>query len=237
MFWTWDHSTEWILDKPGAQDSGCSDYCAGTPDVFVEDYSRVFRGCGEHGVDAVVIWGFLRDIHGSLETAKRLCEVANHNGVRILAGAGLNAYGGVFYVGNCPFSLKRHLSKHPELLSVDEQGRSRMPGAFAPRKINHLACPSRKENREFAQESLQWLFTELPELQGVQLETGDNGVCYCPLCRERRQHACSSFSWEDMARKLPGVDRLSGCLGNTDTPSADVALWAHAAAVPLVNGE
>lgn len=52
-------------------------------------------------------------------------------------------------------------------------------------------------------QSLRWLFTTLPQLGGVQLETGDTGVCQCRLCRDRRQHPASGFSWDDMATMYP----------------------------------
>ena len=50
----------------------------------------------------------LRDCHGGLESAKRLCDVATKQNVRLLCGVGLNAYGGVYYEGNSPYSLERY---------------------------------------------------------------------------------------------------------------------------------
>jgi hypothetical protein len=195
MFWTWDHSVEWVLNRPGAQTTGASNpYCRST-DVFVQDYTNLLCWCGRHGIDAVVVWGLLRDSHGGLETAKRLCEVAVQQGVRLLCGAGLNAYGGVYYEGKSPYSLKRHLEDHPDLYAVDASGN----------KVAYpypYACPSRRENQEFVVESLQWLLKNLP-LGGVQIETGDFGVCRCRKCKERRRYPSSQFSWEDMALMYP----------------------------------
>lgn len=188
IFWTWDHSAEWALNRPGALTLGCgSPYWRGTA-AFIEDYSRMFRWCGRHGVDAVVIWGLLRDSHGGLDAAKKLCDVAYANGVRVLCGVGLNSYGGVYYEGNSPYSLARHLEAHPELRGVNSGGN---------------ACPSRKENQDFIATSLQWLFESLPGLGGVQIETGDGGVCRCALCQERRRHPAGGHSWEDMALLYP----------------------------------
>lgn len=193
-FWTWDHSTEWALNRPGAQTMGACNPYNRSSETFVEDYMKLLRWCGRHSIDAVVVWGLLRDCHGGLEAAKRLCEVAGEQGVRLLCGVGLNAYGGVYYEGDSPYSLRRFLDAHPELSAVDLVG-NRLSS-------NTQSCPSRPENREFIAESMEWLFKSLP-LGGVQMETGDSGVCRCGLCKERRQNPVSSFSWEDMALMYP----------------------------------
>ena len=213
MFWTWDNSTEWALNRPGAQTIGACNQYGRTKEAFLEDYTALLRWCGCHNIDAVVVWGLLRDCHGGMEAAKRLCDVAAKEKVRLLCGVGLNAYGGVYYEGNSPYSLERHLQAHPELYALYADGdkmiidvygnkvsfnNSGMPG---PRGHYH-ACPSRRENQDFIAESLTWLFKNL-ELGGVQIETGDTGVCLCKQCRDRRKHPVSTFSWEDMALMYP----------------------------------
>lgn len=218
MFWTWDHSTEWAMNRPGAHTHGsCNEY-GRTTDAFVQDYTALLRWCGRHKIDAVVVWGLLRDCHGGLESAKRLCDVAIQENVRLLCGVGLNAYGGVYYEGNSPHNLERHLEAHPELSAVDDEGNqlsfsidlngTKTPittkGMPGPRGF-YQACPSRKENQDFITDSLAWLFENLP-LGGVQIETGDTGICQCKLCRDRRQHSASTFSWlswEDMGLMYP----------------------------------
>ena len=52
MFWTWDHSTEWALNRPGAQTLGASNHYGRTADVFVQDYTNLLTWCGRHGIDA-----------------------------------------------------------------------------------------------------------------------------------------------------------------------------------------
>lgn len=205
MFWTWDHSTEWVLNTAGSQTSGASNSYGRSPENFVEDFSRLLRWCGRHAVDAVVVWGLLRDSHGGVEAAKRLCDVAAETGVRLLPGVGLNAYGGVYYEGGLPHNnLQTHLETYPELYGLYANGKKmiRSFGSAAPNPMHH-ACPSRKENQQFAVDSLGWLFETLPGLGGVQMETGDTGVCRCELCEERRHHPVSRFSWEDMGLMYP----------------------------------
>ncbi len=218
MFWTWDHSTEWALNRQGAHTHGsCNEYGRST-EAFLLDYTSLLRWCGRHKIDAVVVWGLLRDGHGGLESAKRLCDVAAKENVRLLCGVGLNAYGGVYYEGNSPHNLERHLEKYPKLAAVDADGSllnfsidgngAKTPitttGTPGPRGF-YQACPSRQENQDFIAESLAWLFKNLP-LGGVQMETGDTGICQCHLCRDRRQHSASTFewlSWEDMGLMYP----------------------------------
>ena len=204
VFWTWDHSTEWALNRLGAQTIGASNHYGRTTESFVEDYTKLLEWCGRHSVDAVVVWGLLRDAHGGVESVKKLCDVANKHNVKLLCGVGLNAYGGVYYEGNSPYSLEKHLTDHPDLYGVNADG-NKMNYAFGllGPKVSHHACPSRKENQEFAVESLRWLFKTLPGLGGVQMESGDTGVCQCETCKKRRQRPCVGISWEDMALMYP----------------------------------
>jgi hypothetical protein len=144
--------------------------------------------------------------------------VAAKENVRLLCGAGLNAYGGVYYEGDSPYCLNRHLEAHPELLSVDIDGNKlcfhvdanntkrniTTTGTPGPRGF-YQACPSRMENRDFMAESLAWLMKNLA-LGGVQIESGDTGICQCKQCRARRQHSRAPFSWyswEDMSLVYP----------------------------------
>ena len=196
IFWTWDHSTEWALNLPGAHTYGASNEYSRSTETFLDDYSALLQWCSHHGVDAVVVWGLLRDSHGGLNTAKKLADIASNQGVRLLCGVGLNSYGGVYYEGASPYSLEQHLMDHPELIAIDQTGNK------MSQPHSYVACPSRPENQEFAAESLRWLFKNLP-LGGVQVESGDYAVCRCGLCQKRRKYPSSTFSWEDMALMYP----------------------------------
>jgi hypothetical protein len=196
MFWTWDHSTEWALNLPGAHTMGAANENSRSTEAFLADYTNLLQWCSHHGVDAVVVWGLLRDSHGGMDTAKKLAGIASNQGVRLLCGVGLNAYGGVYYEGPSPYSLEQHLMSHPELVAIDQAGNK------MSQPHSYVACPSRPENQEFAAESLRWLFKNLP-LGGVQVESGDYAVCRCGLCQKRRKYPSSTFSWEDMALMYP----------------------------------
>jgi len=203
IFWTWDHCTTWALNRPGGHDLGASNEYGRAPETFLADYTCLLRWCGQHGIDGVVVWGLLRDRHGGADAVHRLCEVARECDVMLLAGVGLNAYGGVYYEGASDYSLERHLQAHPELYGLRPNG-DRMVfdfGTLGPHATHH-ACPSRPENQAFTQESLRWLF-ETFDLAGVQMEAGDTGVCRCPQCEARREHPVSGFSWDDMALMYP----------------------------------
>ena len=88
FFWNWDHSTEWELNKLGAQTFGCQNPYTRDPKVFSEDFTSQLQWCGRHGIDGTVIWGLLRDFHGGLESARALCETAAREKVRLLCGVG-----------------------------------------------------------------------------------------------------------------------------------------------------
>lgn len=203
VLWTWDHVAQWSALRGGSHDWGAGNEYDRTAEDFVAEYGRLLRWCGANGLEAVVIWGMLRDNHGGVEAATRVCEIGKECGVKVLAGIGLNAYGGAYYEGNSPWSLTNHLQAHPELFALNEAGEPHIlkVSGNSPQPFLH-ACPSRPENQEYCAESLRWLMENVP-LDGVQVEAGDTFVCHCPLCKERRQYGVSALSWEDMALVYP----------------------------------
>jgi hypothetical protein len=232
LLWTWDHCAQWTAARAGVHDWGASNEFSGNAEDFVREYSLLLRWCGQHGIDGVVVWGLLRDGHGGVEAAKRLCEVADAAGVKLLAGVGLNAYGGVYYEGASEWSLDQHLNKYPELYARRADGQRhifQMPGN-APQPFRH-ACPSRPENMEYCLDGLRWLMETVP-LAGVQVESGDTYVCECSLCRERRQNPISSQSWDDMAMFYgPAAEAVWSV-----RPGATVILETYSHPQPVADG-
>lgn len=232
LLWTWDHCVQWTAARAGVHDWGASNEFSGTDADFIREYSLMLRWCGQHGIDGVVAWGLLRDGHGGVEAAKRLCDIADAAGVKLLAGVGLNAYGGVYYEGASEWSLNNHLEKHPELFAFRADGERHIfqsPGN-APQPMLH-ACPSRPENMEYCLDGLRWLMETVP-LAGVQVESGDTYVCECPLCRERRQHPVSAMSWEDMALLYgPAAEAVWSV-----RPEATVVLETYSHPEPVADG-
>ena len=60
-FWTWDHSTNWMLDDPGTLNWGCCNKYLKRPETFLEDYRRLTDFAAGLGVKGILIWGFIRD--------------------------------------------------------------------------------------------------------------------------------------------------------------------------------
>ena len=205
FFWTWDHSTNWCLHAYGAQNSGVANVYAKAPEMFEADYKRLVDFCAEHKFNAVGIVGMLRDKHGGVESARRLCDYANNKGVKIYMIAGLYAYGGIYYEGNHKYSLNRFFGEHPECIGKRIDGTPLIVQFKGKHGYNAepQGCASDERLHEYILESLDWLFRDIPELGGIQMESGDSGVCQCERCRARRGEEKSHISVADMAGIYP----------------------------------
>ena len=118
LLWTWDHSTNWYLEQVGIQEIGAMNYYSKPPEGFLEDYFRLIDFMSLNRIGGVTIYGFLRDCHGGIEAAQKLCKYASERGVRILPGVGINAYGGIYWEGNHRYNLTQWLRQRPELKAV-----------------------------------------------------------------------------------------------------------------------
>jgi hypothetical protein len=174
-FWTWDHSTNWVLDDPGLQNFGCANKYLKRPETFIEDYRRLTDLAAGLGVKGILIWGFLRDSHGGVEYAKRVADYAASKGVAIMPGVGTTWYGGIYYEGDHPYNLETFLRKNPDARMVDENGEPQ----------EHGACPTHPAYIDWLTEGLQWLFREFP-IGGANLENGDFLVCHEPRCKAHK---------------------------------------------------
>lgn len=207
FFWTWDHSTNWCMNTLGAQNCGVGNEYAKDPQMFELDYKRAIDWCAEHKMTAIGIVGLLRDRHGGVEAARRVCAYAREKGVLVYLIAGLFAYGGIYYEGDHPYSLNKFFEKYPETIARQENGDfvvKRCMGRGGTKR-EYLGCASNRQLHDFVIESLDWLFKEIPELGGIQMESSDTGVCQCAKCRERRGDygAKEPLSIADMAAIYP----------------------------------
>jgi hypothetical protein len=216
-FWTWDHSTNWDLGQIGMQEIGVFNPYGKPPDGFLADYTRLVDFMSRNCIPAVVIYGMFRDSHGGVEAAQALCRYANERGVRILPGVAINAYGGIYWEGDHPFNLATWLRKHPELSARMERGVGfqiedlAFPLNFPRSDYTVSGCPSRPENQQWMADGIAWL-AETCGIGGINIESGDYGVCACEICgarraaREdasRRGEFAESWSHADMADFYP----------------------------------
>lgn len=210
-FWTWDHSTNWVLDDPGLQSSGCYNKYLKKPATFVEDYRRLTHLASRLGIKGIVIWGFLRDSHGGVEAAKRVAAYAASKGVAIMPGVGTTWYGGVYYEGDHPYNMATFLRKHPEARMLDEKGKVREFNG------EHGACLAHPDYQRWLRESIDWLFREF-EIGGVNIENGDFLVDSHPSVQALRKNWPAEdpevFFHQGMSYKQ-ALDAMSGHLPRT----------------------
>ncbi|MHB1110098.1 MAG: hypothetical protein ACYCZU_07270 [Devosia sp.] len=223
-FWTWDHSTNWELSQIGQQEIGVFNPYQKPPGGFLADYRRLVDFCSRNRIAAVVIYGFLRDTHGGIEAARALCRYANERGVRIIPGIAIGAYGGVYWEGEHPYNLATWLRKHPQFAATMEKGVGfqladlGFPLNFPRSDYTLSACPSAPETMEWMEAAVSWL-AETFEIGGINIESGDYGVCGCERCAARRDNAAEaarrvddhgdSWSHTDMAENFPRLFRAA----------------------------
>lgn len=217
-FWTWDHSTNWELSQIGQQEIGVFNPYGKPPSGFLADYKRVIDYCSINRIAAVVIYGFLRDSHGGIETAQELCRYANQRGVRILPGIAIGSYGGVYWEGDHRYNLATWLRNNPQFAASMEKGVGfqledlAFPLNFPRSDYTVSACPSAPETMDWMSEAVSWM-AETFEVGGINIEAGDYGVCGCDRCVARRgerekaerRAADTGESWShaDMADNFP----------------------------------
>ena len=196
FLWTWDHSVNWSPASLAGlgRDRGSSGAYPKSKTVFLDDYRRLIDFMQRHTLNGLVIWGFLRDAHGGVDTALELCKYANDRGVGVIPGVGATAYGGIYYEGSHPYNMLTWCAKHPDLAAKN------------PELRETATCPSKPANREWVRDGITWLFETFP-IAGVNIEMGDYGVCQCRECiRNRKQAAYRSaeghFSLDDVSRFL-----------------------------------
>jgi len=204
MFWNWDHSTIWARGVPGEQEIGCANPYLKQAKDYLNDYRRIADFMGEHKLNGLIVWGFLRDGHGGVKTSQEIVSHANERGVKILPGYGTSYYGGPYYEGNHPFNVYTWLSKNPELRIVHERKYGCEPQVVPIPAL----CPSKSRNQQWLREGAEWFFTEFPGLGGVNLENGDFLMCECEDCKRARERPGNdpNFYYDMMANQLPIIE-------------------------------
>ena len=218
IFWTWDYCTRWDHSYYVRGRGAFGPNQRRTH--FLEDYCRMVDFAANHGINGIVIWGALRAHDNGEKQLKTLIGYGRKKGVRILPGAGIFSYGGVYYDTRRDFngwidipatqyneySLHSWLVRHPEYRAV---GRDGVP--YATGMYSDVACPSEGENLEWFKRALEWLLTDVGA-DGVQVEIGDYMVCYCDRCEKRRAHSVGDavFAAEDMAEPYLAACEVAG---------------------------
>jgi hypothetical protein len=173
-FWNWDHRMDWGgSGRVGTEMGGGGTYSK-SPEAFLIDFKHCVDYMADHKFNGLIIWGFLRDTHGGVETGQELCRYASRRCVRILPGVGTSGYAGYYFEGRHPYNADTWLAEHPELRALDQNGQPR-----------NAPCPSKKANQDWLDQGARWLFKTF-EIGGVNLEMGDLFVCYCDDCRKAR---------------------------------------------------
>ena len=223
-FWTWDHSTNWELSQIGHQEIGVFNPYGKPPSGFHADYRRLIDFCSLNRIGGIVIYGFLRDSHGGVEAAQALCRYANERGVRIIPGIAIGAYGGVYWEGDHQYNLATWLRRNPQFAATLEKGVGfqladlSFPLSFPRSDYTMSACPTAPETIDWMEEAVDWLAGTF-DIGGINIESGDYGVCGCERCVARRKNAAEaarraddygdSWSHTDMADNFPRLFRAA----------------------------
>lgn len=217
-FWTWDHSTNWELSQIGQQEIGVFNPYQKPPSGFLADYRRLIDFCSDNRIGGIVIYGFLRDSHGGIDAAHELCRYGRERGVRIIPGIAIGAYGGVYWEGKHRYNLSTWLKDNPQhkaqfsrdigfqIADLD------FPLNFPHSDYTVTACPSAPEVLDWMEEAVSWLARTF-DIGGINIESGDYGVCDCDRCVARRANDAEaarraaeygdSWSHSDMAANFP----------------------------------
>lgn len=179
--WTWDHSTNWMLDDPGVINFGWKNRYLKRAETFIKDYQRLIEHCQSLGINGIAIWGFLREDHGGIDAAREIVDYANERGVGVFPGVGTGSYGGFFYEGEHRYNTAAWLNLHPELRALGAEGALDVDGAEPMERI----CPAKSENVRWLKEGIRWLFDTF-DIPGVNLENGDLSVSHTPEAKAAR---------------------------------------------------
>ena len=199
IFWNWDHSTNWVRGVRGEQEDGCVNPYLKRAGAFEDDFRAVLDYMGEHKINGLILWGFLRDSHGGVEGSRKVVDHAFDRGVRVLPGIGSSFYGGIYYEGKNRYNVDTWLGENPPALRfLDNDGK----------RLRNAICPSKPENLRWLREGADWLFSEFPKLGGANLENGDFFTCQCQDCLRSRARPENdpNFYYDMVVTQLPIIE-------------------------------
>ncbi len=204
ILWNWNFMTNWNEDIPSIHQTrmvdpnGTLEPYLEQPDGYLNQFQRVVDYAADHKLNGLIIWGFINDSHGGVESAQRLSSYARRNAVRILPGIGTVIYGGFYHGGDSPWSLTTWLREHPDVRRM--VGKDGQP-IDAP-------CPSDPALQQFLREGSEWFFTTFPDIGGVNIEHGDFFECQCDRCQAERAKPGNdpNFLWDMMVTQLPVIE-------------------------------
>jgi len=196
-----------------------------TAESFLRNYTAAIDAASRYGVELIVIWGFLRDKHGGIETARRIREYAGERGVHIMPGVGIDDYGGVYYEGDSPYSLDTFIRAHPECQARNKDGTPATHLWPATDKTARLkGCPSSEALIGHYIESVEWLLKTF-DLDAFQIEQGDSGLCYCDRCLSRARVVAGEAGSEHndgyQTSVTDGAERIGRVVSRIESLAAD----------------
>lgn len=203
ILWAWDGQANWAesVKEMHAIQFGTS----GTTVVpyteagFLAHFGRAVDFASDHKLNGYILWGFLRDEHGGLNAARELSRYSKRQNVRILPGVCTEmAYAGFVFSTTDPHNLDVWTRLHPEQRCVDSKGQY----------VDGSICPSNPQAQQWLREGVRWLFRNLPDIGGVNLEHGDFGRCFTQDCVAQRAKPENdpNYFWDMQASQRPVIE-------------------------------
>ncbi len=240
ILWCWDARMTWDDEPSGAAVPVAVANQAfpyrKRPEAFNSGFRRLIDYCAQTGIRGVIIWGFLRESHGGVEDAQRLCAYAADHGVEIIPGVGLCSYGGFFFEGDHPFNLQTYLRRHPEKATMAHD-------AGLGKIIGPVLDPSDPDNHRWWRDGVEWMLDTF-RIGGINFEMGDHLIHPSPracamreslglTCQENIQDMV--VATRDLMRHALDLKPAGRFINSTYLPYARIAdfpVLGHAAALP-----
>jgi len=161
----------WIRDLASQPTPTDTWPCIRWDDQLVEDQERFLDAQAELGVEYNSVWGLFVDREWPspltnviddhrAELVRGFADACHQRGLKLETGCGVYSWG-----------FDQIIRKHPEV-SADEANR-------------HVMCPFREAAWEWQRRVLDYLMDERWGLDGISMQSADQGRCQCPKCKAR----------------------------------------------------